>query len=162
VNPLHHTYYTISQTSPRFTPIKKVTITNTLGTHVIDVQKPDRLLVPTSKGLVAPPAPLASDFNHYKCYRVRGRFRAKLLLVTDQFGPVIVDVKRPLHVCLAAEKNGEPIIDGALNYMCYQARGIRQTPRPAPFFTHNQFGPDTVEIFGPRDFCVLSEIAFPD
>jgi hypothetical protein len=45
-----------------------------LGVFRVDTIKPDRLLVPTSKGLVGPlpaPDPMSHDVDRYKCYKAR-------------------------------------------------------------------------------------------
>jgi len=166
-SPVHQTYYTLRDVAPRFQPVANVTVTNRLGTHVVDLVKRDRLLVPTAKGLTEFPEELTTPVNHYACYRVRGSFRSRdLHQVADQFGTVALRVKRPLHVCLPAAKTlsgkeEEPVVDPTLSLACYAIRGRRMEARPAPFFTNNQFGPDVVEIFGPREICVRSEIVLP-
>jgi hypothetical protein len=46
--------------------VRRQEITNQLGTVVLDVMKPSRLLVPTAKSLDQPP-PLADPIDHFQC-----------------------------------------------------------------------------------------------
>jgi len=127
----------------------------------VKVAKPDRLLVPTAKSLVTLPGPLASPIDHFKCYRLStARTRASGLAVTDQFGSIVVDVKKPLHLCLAAAVNGEPVPTPGANLMCYQVRGSPPAAPPPLIYTQHQFGPDQYPFFGPRDLCFPSTVEF--
>jgi hypothetical protein len=161
LSPGHLTYYTIQQTSP-FAPVKNVDVTNVFGTTTVKLSRPDRMLVPTAKSLTGLPAPLATPLDHFKCYRVTGsQVRVDDLQITDQFGSIEIDIKRPLHLCLAAQKNDEPIVDPGSALLCYQVRGIPPSTAPALIYTQNQFGPDQYPFFGPRDLCVQSTVTLP-
>ncbi len=160
-HPGHFTYYTIDQVSP-FTQVKHVDVTNAFGTVTVSLLRPDRLLVPTSKSVTAPPAPLATPLDHYKCYRVsNAQQRIANLSITDQFGTIGIDVKRPLHLCLAADKNDEGVPDPGQALLCYQVRGIPPATAPDLVYTNNQFGDDQFPFFGPRDLCVRSTVTMP-
>lgn len=153
----HLTAYTIKQSSPHFDGKSDITVVNQFGTTALDLYRPERMLVPTSKSLTGPPNPLTQPLDHFKCYRVRGaRFRRKGVTVETQFGPETVDIKQPRHLCAPADKNDEdPDADThALHLMCYQVRAEPQRPRGV--FTLNQFGPDAYDIFGLRELCVPS------
>ena len=153
----HLTAYTIKQTSPHFDGVPDITVVNQFGTTAVDLYRPERLLVPTSKSLTSPPGPLTEALDHFKCYRVRGaRFRRKGVTVETQFGPATVDIKQPRHLCAPADKNDEDpgAETHALHLMCYQVRARPQQPRGV--FTLNQFGPDAYDIFGLRELCVPS------
>ena len=161
-DPGHLTFYTIKQTSPRFTPLKDVTVTNQFGDLVVTLEKPDRLLVPTAKSLTGPPLPLQDPLDHFKCYRVSGaRFRRAGIAVNTQFGPITVDIKKPLHLCAPVNKNGEdPSAPQHPDHlMCYLVRGPR--PLQKTVFTNNQFGQDSFGFFGPRELCVPSTKTLP-
>lgn len=160
-HPGHLTYYTIDQTTP-FTKVKNVDVTSPFGTVTVDLTRPDRLLVPTSKSTTAPPAPLATPPDHFKCYRVSGaQSRIDDITITDQFGTIAVDAKRPLHLCLAADKDDEGVPNPGAAMLCYQVRGVRPTTAPPLVYTDNQFGADQYPIFGPRDLCVPSTVVLP-
>jgi len=157
----HLTYYTIKQTS-RFTKVKRVTVDNQFGTQTMALAKPDRMMVPTAKSLTDPAAPLAQTIDHYKCYKVGGaKMKVPGVTVTDQFGSIVVDVKKPLHLCLPAIKEHEgPLVDPATALMCYKVNGLPQAVRPH-VYTLNQFGADDYDFFGPRDLCVPSTVTIP-
>ncbi len=159
LDPGHLTYYTLRQTSP-FAKAK-ATVTNDLGTSVVTLAKVDRLLVPTAKSLIAPPGPLATPIDAFKCYRVTtAKQRATGLAVSDQFGSITVDVKKPLHLCLAASVDGTAIPTPGASVMCYQVRGSRPAAPPPMVYTHDAYGPDQYGFFGPRDLCFPSTVVF--
>jgi hypothetical protein len=160
-HPAHFTYYTIDQISP-FTRVKNVDVTNPFGTITVKLTRPDRMLVPTAKSLTGTPAPLAAPIDHFKCYRVAGaKARIDDLTITDQFGTIGVDVKRPLHLCLAADKNDEGVPEPGAALLCYQVRGTPPSTAPDLVYTNNQFGNDQYPFFGPRDLCVRSTVVLP-
>ena len=150
----HLTSYTIKQTSPRFARVRNVTVTDQFGSLVLDIVKPDRLLVPTSKSLTQTPPALTDPLDHFKCYRVQGtRFRRAEIPVETQFGSVTVDIKRPLHLCAPVDKNGEGVRDPIAHLMCYRVCGPAATVRPE-VFTRNQIQSDAFLVYGVRELCV--------
>jgi len=160
-DPEHLTYYTLKQSTP-FTKVSGVVVDNQFGISQMRLSKPDRMLIPTSKSLTGPPAPLADPIDSFKCYRVSGaKFRSKDVTVVDQFGTLVVDVKKPLHLCLPAVADGIPIIDPVKALMCYQVKGPAAPPRPPIVYTLNMFGPDAYPTFGPRDLCLPSDVTLP-
>ena len=159
----HLKAYEINQTE-RFTPVKNLSVTNQFGTMLLNIARPDFILVPTSKSLDQNPAPpIVPTINHYKCYTI-ARYKARFdgIKVVDQFGTLNVDIKRPVRFCAAADKNGEGILDPNSHLLCYQVRPVTGSPRfkpPVPaVFTNNQFGPATNRVFGPRELCVPTTI----
>jgi hypothetical protein len=159
--PDHFTAYTLKQTAPKFERIRGVTVTNQFGSLVMDVVKPDRLLVPTAKDFVSEPLPLTNPTDHFKCYRVsRAKFRKEGISVETQFGPITVDIKKPLHLCTPVDKNGEGVIDPVTHLMCYQIRAPRPEV-PDQVYTSNQIGPDDYGVFGARELCVPSTKTLP-
>jgi len=159
------TSFTIKQTSPRFLRQKGVSVTNQFGQVTMDVFKPDRLFVPTSKSLAGTPAPpMFPTLDHFKCYKVAlVKTRVPGVKVDDQFGTITVDVKKPLHLCVAVDKNGEGIPAPGQATMCYLVRTTSGTPPPQKhlpntLYTTNQFGSEALEVFGPRELCVPSTI----
>jgi hypothetical protein len=165
-DPDHLGVFTIKQTSPKFRPVKGVVVTNQFGTLTMNVTKPDRLLVPTAKGVVAPPVmPPAFGVDHFKCYKVAyAKMRAFGISVQDQFGAITVDIKKPTHVCVNADKNGEGNPDLTQNLLCYKVVITPGTPAaqpPTQIFTVDQFKNDVYKPYGPRDFCVPSDVTIP-
>jgi hypothetical protein len=159
------TAFTIKQTTPRFPRQKGVSATNQFGTVTFDVFKPDRLLVPTAKSLAGTPAPpMFPALDHFKCYKIAyAKTRVSGVKIDDQFGTVTVDVKKPLHVCVPVDKNGEGIPSPGQAAMCYLVRTTSGTPPPQKhlpntLYTTHQFGSAALEVFGPRELCVPSTI----
>jgi hypothetical protein len=140
-------------------------VTNQFATVTMDLRAPDMLLVPTAKSLSAPPPALTPPtIDHFKCYRVaRAKTRVSGISVADEFGTLVEDVKQPVRLCIAADKNGEGIPDPTSNLLCYK---IRQTNLPffrglQPIFVNNQFGASTVTVNHLRELCVPSSVTLP-
>jgi hypothetical protein len=152
----HLTFYTIEQTSPRFTGVKQVTVGDAFGTITVDLVRAERLLVPTATSVTPPPAPLAPSVDAFKCYRVRGaRVRVPNVTVRTPFDPATpleVSIKRPRNLCLPVDANGEGILDPTRALMCYEVRAARQ--HVPHVYTTDQFGTDDYALFGIRDLCV--------
>ena len=165
-DPDHLGAFTIKQRSPRFLPIKGVIVENQFGKQTMNVVKPDRLLVPTAKGLVGYPAlPPSFGVDHFKCYKIAyAKLRLFGIALTDQFNLVTIDVKKPTHLCVNADKKGEGIPDLTQNLMCYKVVVSPGTPAvqpPSTIYTVDQFGPDTYGVYGLRELCVPSQITVP-
>ncbi len=167
---------TLCRLQPAHTPRTGLQIENefhpSLGLLLVDTIKPDRLLVPTAKNFTAPVGPLnpdTHDVDHFKCYTVKAARGApkfqpiRGVSVVDQFNqPRVVDLEKPTRVCLAVEKNGEPITDAAAELTCYRARlAATDPPQPrhvkvAGIFVANQFGPERIDTLKEGEFCVPS------
>lgn len=155
----HLMAYEIRQRDPRFQAIRDVRAVNQLGDITFDVVRPDRIMVPTAKDLVAPPPPLVNpSVDHFKCYRIRhARTRVDGLNVTDQFGDLVVNVKRPLRFCVPADKNMEGINDPASHLMCYKVKTVpRRLMAGATLNIVNQLEDTPIVLTGPRELCVPS------
>jgi hypothetical protein len=160
-DPEHLTGYRIKQRAPRFARLRGKEIVNQFGTIVADLVKPDYLLVPSAKSLSGDPPPLVDPgVDHFKCYKVaRARARVPGVAVDDQFGPLIVDIKKPQRFCVPVDKNGEGVQDPGANLMCYHVRLATTSPpftAPGLLFVHNQFGPDQFVVARPTELCVPS------
>jgi hypothetical protein len=157
----HLKAYEINQVE-RFTPVRGVNVTNQFGPITLNLTRPDYMLIPTAKSLIAVPPPIVPTINHYKCYTItRARFRREGLAVTDQFGDLSLDIKRPVRFCVAADKNGEGIKDAESHLLCYQVRPVTGSPRfqsPGQIFTNNQVNEAIERVFGPRELCVPTTI----
>ena len=159
------TGFTIKCAAPKFARVKGVAVTNQFGAVTLDVFKPDRLLVPTAKSLAAiPPPPMFSALDHFACYKIAfAKTRVPAVKVDDQFGTITVDVKKPLHLCVPTDKNGEGIPSPGQAAMCYLVRTTSGTPPPQKhlpntLYTTHQFGSAALEVYGPRELCVPSTI----
>ncbi len=139
------------------------------GDHVIELIKPDSLLVPASKSDVAvgPPAP-GSD--HYLCYKAKNKkkictddlstkckadadctgggicdlgFGKVPQGLTDQFGSSTVEIKKAKFLCTPVDKNGEGIADPGNHLIGYQIKG---PGIDATVHTNDQFGPEALAL----------------
>jgi hypothetical protein len=160
-DPDHLTGYRLKQTSP-FTKVRGLSITNQFGPQVIDLIKPNYLLVPSAKDRNAPPAPIVPVIDHFKCYKAKGKLQASGLTVDDQFGTISLNLTRMLHFCTAVDKNGEGIINPAANLACYKVRlPGGNPPMPGTVFINNQFGNNSFGVFRPTELCIPSQVNQP-
>jgi len=142
------------------------TVVNEFGSITVDLLKPDILLVPSASSLVAQPPPLDPvSIDQFQCYQVTHvRKRISGISVTDDFGGIVVDVKRPRRLCVPVEVNGGN--PGAAQHtgdlLCYETR-LTNSSRPfvGPrqiFVTNQQFGPVELERLRPTELCVPSAL----
>ena len=156
-DPDHLLGYEIRRTSARFERLVDELVTDQFGALVLDLRRPDLVLVPTAKDVSGPAAALDPPVvDHYQCYKVRGdRRRVPGIAVEDQFGTDVTDVKKPRRLCLPVDKNGEGILDNAARLMCYR---IKPGPRVnKEVWFANQFGGGIVEARRARELCVPVE-----
>ena len=149
--------YQTRRTSVRFERVVEEVVTDQFGSLVLDLQRPERILVPSAKSVSGPASPLDPPVvDHYQCYKVRGdRRRVQDVEVEDQFTqdpPDLTDVKKPLRLCLPVDKNGEGIIDNAARLMCYQTKPGPRVNQEVWF--DNQFGGGILEVRRARELCV--------
>jgi len=161
------TAFTLKQTTPkRFAAVRGIVASNQFGTITFNVFKADRMLVPTAKSLAGIPAPpMFPALDHFECYKTaHAKTRVPAIKIEDQFGTITVDIKKPLHLCIPVDKNGEGIPTPGQAAMCYKVQTTPGTPPPQKhlpndLYVTNQFGSDVLELFGPRELCVPSTIA---
>jgi hypothetical protein len=140
------------------------TVVNQFGTIVLDVVRPDILLVPTLKTLALPgPSALTQPtVDHFQCYKVKpspGAPKFQKILgvkVDDQFGTATLDLLKPARLCAPANKrNEDPTApDHPGHLLCYKTKnsafGTVQT------YTNSQFGPAQPLVIHRRELCVPS------
>lgn len=159
-DPCHLTGYEIDQTTP-FARVPNQIVRNQFGVTVVEVRRPELLLLPTAKDLAGPPAHLVNPpIDHFECHRVhRATTRVAGLSVADQFGSLVDHVLKPFRLCAAADKNGEGVVDSHTHLLCYKVR--TDPPRPTihgPFFITNQFDDLELRVTRTREFCVPSTL----
>jgi len=136
-------------------------VTNQFGTLMLDVIRPARLMVPTAKSLDGIPPPLTPSIDHFACYKIKytsgsARFARRTVTIDTQLETgVVLDVIKPLRLCVPVSKNGEPLVDGERDLLCYRVRS-RTSIANTPVFVDNQFGTDTFRVGQRREFCVPS------
>jgi len=137
-------------------------VTNQFGTFSVAALRPVRLLVPASKSLSGPPAPLAGGLDHFECYRIRGgRVPGVRVTFTDQFATGTERLLRADQLCVPVSKNGETIPDPNAKLVCYTTLVTAGSPPVhgprVPVFVNDQLGPETLDFVNhPHDFCVPS------
>jgi hypothetical protein len=163
--------YAIKRQTPKHIRRGTIRVTNQLEEIRVDTVKPELLLVPTAKTLTQPgpppPDPLGHAVDHYKCYRVRVTPGTPLpatdrkVTVQDQFeAPAkYLTLRKPRHLCLPVDKNGEGIKNPAAHLLCYAAKPARGEPkhiRREGVFVNNQFGALRMNTVKEREFCIPS------
>jgi len=156
-DPDHLIGYEIRRTSTRFERVVDEVVVDQFGSLVLDLQRPERILVPSAKSVSGPASSLDPPVvDHYQCYRVRGdRRRVQDVMVEDQFtenGPDLTDVKKPLRLCLPVDKDGEGIVDNVARLMCYKTKPGPRVNQEVWF--DNQFGGGILEVRRARELCV--------
>jgi len=129
--------------------------------------------VPSAKSLTGPtpvPTPAAFVTDHFQCYKVSVTPKTPKFVpppsvsLVDQFGPMTVTVKKPMHLCSPVDKQGEdPTAPTHADHLvCY---GVKQTDlvkfaKISGVFVHNQFGSETLDAKKPAVLC-LPALVFP-
>lgn len=145
---------------------------------VVDTGVLDRLLVPTTKCVDQPPGTCppqldlpdpANVVDHYSCYKTRVNSTASPfemipnVSVADQFitGEKRFELKRPTHLCLAADKNQEGVKRPLFHLMCYQAKksaGELRHVKQKNLHVHNQFDEERMDTVQEEELCVPSAV----
>jgi hypothetical protein len=160
----HLKIYPIKRVSPGKDqlPPHGVQIDNQFGQQVLKVVKPVSLMVPTAKGLAAPPPvppnPAAFSYEHYKCYKVTGGKNLKQVVqLNDQFGTRMTVVGKAMELCTPATKfhNGaiDPIRNPDRHLVCYT---IKPKVKPPLVYALNQFGLEHLKLGPDKRLCVPS------
>ena len=164
---------------PKFEKLEDVPVEDQFGQLLLDVKRPDRLLVPASKNLSSLPDPPiigAINLDHFLCYPVKESKRPQgddddddddddggshlpvQAFVVDQFNqPKVFDVRRPTRLCNSVNKEGEGIKNPNSQLLCYQVKPARGEPRHQRIkniFVHDQFGPKQMDTKKERELCV--------
>ncbi len=143
---------------------KKIEFTNQFGTRTATLKAVASVMVPASKSLVAPPAPLNPvQVDPYVCYNVADPPFVKIrnVVVQDQFGGTQIDILGVRWFCDPANVNGgEPAAPGHPGHLaCYsiaQSSGFNFTP-PGSVFVKNKFEAKKISLDGHINiFCVPS------
>jgi hypothetical protein len=156
----HYLGYEIKQRGG-FASVSRLLVDTQFGQLDLRIKRPELLLLPASKSLVAPPGPLnPATLDHLACHRVRGaRFRLEGVQVVDQLDAYGVDIKKPFRLCSPADKNNEGILEPDRHLLCYKVR--TQPRRPGltgPIWAESQFGGLVMELTRTREFCVPASL----
>ncbi len=158
----HLTEYKIRGRSS-FQPVRNQRMINQFGTIFLDVMRPTALLVPAGKSVDGEADPPSADANHFTCYavkRARGSEpfqRENDVAVETQFEDTLIDVRRPRHLCVPTDKNGEDpgAETDAGSLVCYQIKGSGGIGKPKVSL-NDQFGTRRVTLGQRQALCVAS------
>jgi cysteine-rich repeat protein len=149
-------------------------VRNRLGTLRLSVGKLAWVFTPSS--VAAGPAgapPLAgSDLTPFACYqagaaRLSGNaFTRSQVTVADSLaGPLVYDLLKPAHLCIAATLDGSdpPTGTGPSSLACYQVKLARTNPAQPRFqrttvSTRNLFGGEALLLVTPQEICLPTEL----
>jgi hypothetical protein len=150
---------------PAHVPQLALDVRDQFGTLTLDTIKTDRLMLRTGKALGAAAGAAANRLDHFKCYKVRvtrgtPRFQRQQTTTSDQFEQDrVLDVKRPMRLCLPVDKAGAGINDATAALMCYRATFPRTDPKHAKVLgqlhTNNDFNADArIDTIKEEELCV--------
>jgi YVTN family beta-propeller protein/cysteine-rich repeat protein len=153
----HLTGYTLEVDAAR---ISGQRVATRFGDVIVDLVRPDTLLVPTAIDRACPPLAQPSG-SAMQCYRVdpspeSPRFEPVIgVEVVDSLETVVVDLLEPSRLCTPANVNGEDPSAPARtdDLLCYTTRSA------FPFgdervYLQNRFGPDEARLIHRRELCV--------
>jgi hypothetical protein len=157
------------RSSEKHEKVPSIAVVNSLGSLTLATVKEDRLLVPSAKLLpVSRRAVVIPELDHFKCYKAKvAKGTPKLpkgvqVTLADQFDPKSArtfDVKKPKHLCLPVDKNGEGIKNPDGHLLCYQVTIPRGQPKHvARVGVHvgDQFGGEQLNTIKEEELCVPS------
>lgn len=151
VPPDHFQCYEVK---PGFFPQQTVTVQDQFGSKTEVLRFPTRLCNPTDKngeGIIDPT-------DHLTGYRTRAPKFTKVLnqTVVNQFGSLLLDVKRTDILMVPTSKDGVPQNPPLDHFQCYKVKRSRGTPRFVPIAgvtVVNQFESVTVTLTKPVLLC---------
>lgn len=144
---------------------RTVLVENALGTITLQTQKPAFVLIPTDASLVAdPPAPSPSiPLDQYRCYLAKvapntPRFPKNLTIsVADPYVTTqTFAVRKPTHVCVPVNANGDAVQHPAVYQVCYQVKSTVKNPYHPGIFVHSTFGSERLDMSREERVCLPS------
>jgi len=148
-----------------------IAIQNAVGDLSLDTIRPDLLFVPANVDpMNPPPAPDGSaHVNHYKCYKAKVTPgtppvpSGATVIVGTAFDAVqLFAVKKPKHLCVPVDANGEGIENPDAYLVCYKvspALGTLHYSEHAGLQAHDLFGPHVLETLKQAELCIPSVLA---
>jgi hypothetical protein len=143
-------------------------VVDLLGGAVVDVGRPDWLLVPSATDLTTsppPPDPGTHTVDHYECYKAKtppGAPRVPkglLIHLGDEFtAPAkLYSVLKPAHLCAPVDQNGAGIKRSAAHLICYKIKPAPLQParhRQPGIHVNNEFGAHLVDTSKEAELCL--------
>jgi hypothetical protein len=108
---------------------------------------------------------LAAPPNHYACRQVKDQTDPKFakildLPLEDDLGAELVDVKKPVQICLPAVQDDSPIGDASAVLCCYQIKATKLKPAAA-IQTTDEFGTHQLDVSTAKTICQPCAAAAP-
>jgi len=144
-----------------------------LGMFSIDTIKPERLLVPTSKGIGAPPPapnPLLHDVDRYKCYKARrspgtpalprGATALSVMLENQFTDGTSFTLSKLTRLCTPVDMSGLGIENPTAHLVCFQARTLLplltggSEPTFSDLFSTSEFGTEELVTKRAYELCL--------
>jgi len=97
-----------------------------------------------------------TSVDHFKCYKIKvidDQQSRNTVSLEDQFVNNEFKVGKPKMFCNPVDKNGEGINNPDNHLMCYK---IKDNFKQKNIHTHDQFGPETLDIKKLKELCVPS------
>jgi hypothetical protein len=120
------------------------------------VRKPEDLCNPAHKD----GGPVADPTAHLTCYDItraagESAFARQHVLVSDQFGLLVLRLEKPEELCVPSEKNGIPSALMLDHFSCYKAKVPSELPRfePRDVVLADQFEETVVRVEKPDRLC---------
>jgi hypothetical protein len=112
------------------------------------------------------PQPGTSGVNNFKCYKIKDNKNPAFtplvqLQWSDQFGPRLLDLKKPSKLCTPVNKDGDGIANADVHLMCYQAKIAKTTPAQPKFLAHKVLTKNANVGSSWLDVKSISEICLP-
>ena len=150
---------------PKKIKVKDITVTNQFGEFLVEAHGPYYLMVPTTKALLDEPLPgqPTERVDHYLCYKLKKVKVREDVSIADQFGTHDYEVKYGVTLCNPVEKQvveedgsvtTTPIQNPGLHLMCFDVKGGEKVN--VEVNTNNQFGPESLTVYKPKELCVPS------
>jgi len=146
-----------------FDEVPDVSLDDAFGASVVDVVRISRLCNPANKMDEAPNA--VDDPDHLMAFKIRQRTprfrRIRDVEVTTQFGPLMLDVIRPIALMVPTTKSliapvsVPPSDPGVDHFKCYQVKRVRQ--RVADVGIEDQFGILSLDLKRPGMLCAPAD-----
>ncbi len=157
--------------SARAPRVEGIVVSNSLGRLTVDTRKVDFVATAAAAGdgagVTAPPA-ATHDLDRYLCYRVRvargtpGFPRDVEATRSFQYdGSRTLRVRKPKHLCLPADIDGNGVRNPEIGLMCYTvkpARGEPDSAVPLGVTFADEHGTLTIDTRREAELCLPSEL----
>src|SRR5262249_13362220 len=140
-----------------------IAVVDELGTLTLDATKPDLLLLPAAG---SPPAPTRDDLTSWKVKASQGAapFPRGVQGTTGSgltMPPKTFALKKPTHLCVATDRDGNGRSTPHPNLLCYQAKPAKGQPRHVPAASlalADDFGSHVLDAVADGELCLPADV----